>query len=163
MKKTMRKLLSELLKDSSRSDRSLAKVLGVSQATVSRMRNKLRRDGLIREFTVIPDFVKLGYELMVISSVKTKIKPELEEKAIKLMKKYPNVIFVARAEGMGKNGVMISLHKNYTDYSNFIAEHLLHWGDNLENYDTLLISLNGTIIRPFSLAYLAEQEETSED
>ena len=163
MKKTMKKLLLELLKDSKRSDRELAKVLGVSQATVSRMRNKLVRDGLIQEFTIIPDFVKLGYELMAISSVKTKIKPELEEKAIKWIKKYPNVIFVARAEGMGKNGVMISLHKNYTDYSNFIAEHLLHWGDDLENYDTLLISLNGTIIRPFSLRHLAEQEETSED
>jgi len=53
-KKLMRKLLSELLKDSKRSDRELAKALGVSQPTVTRNRSRLVKDGVIREFTVIP-------------------------------------------------------------------------------------------------------------
>ena len=41
MKKRMMSLLLELLKDSKRSDRELAKVLGVSQPTVTRMRQRL--------------------------------------------------------------------------------------------------------------------------
>ena len=156
-KKRMMSLLLELLKDSKRSDRELAKVLGVSQPTVTRLRSRLVTEGLIKEFTVIPDFVKMGYEIMAISCVKTKMKNELEEKAEKWMKKYPNIIFVARAEGMGKNGIMISLHKDYADYSSFIEEHLLYWGDAIDDYGNMLISLKGRIIKPLSLAYLAEQ------
>jgi len=153
-----------LIKNSKRSDRELAKVLGVSQATVSRMRNKLVRDGVIPEFTIKPDFVKLGYELVAISCVKMKMSiAEPTEKAMKWMKKYPNMIFAARAEGMGKNGVIITLHQNYTDYSNFVAESLSYWGDDIESHDTILVSLRGLIGKPFSLRYLAEVEETLED
>ena len=39
--KRMMNLLLEFLKDSKRSDRELAKVLGVSQPTVTRMRQRL--------------------------------------------------------------------------------------------------------------------------
>ncbi len=41
MRKITRKLLSELLKDSKRSDRELAKVSGISQPTITRKRRKL--------------------------------------------------------------------------------------------------------------------------
>lgn len=160
MKKKMLKLLLELLKDSKRSDRELAKVLDVSQPTVSRMRSKLVKEGVIREFTVIPDFVKMGYEVMAITCVKTKHTLEHMEKAEKSIMAKPNVIFSARAEGVGKNGVMITMHKDYTDFSNFLAEHLLEMGDDIKDHCTMLISLKGRIVKPLSLAYLAEQEET---
>jgi len=163
-KKRMMSLLLELLKDSKRSDREIAKVLGVSQPTATRLRNRLVNEGMIREFTVIPDFVKMGYEIMAISCVKKrKAVTELEQKAVDWMNKYPNIIFAARAEGMGKDGVMISLHKSYTDFSNFVAEQLRHWGDEVEDHDTMLVSLKGIIVKPLSLKYLAELEETSED
>ena len=61
MEKKMTSLLLELLKDSKRSDREIAKVLGVSQPTVSRMRWRLEEEGWIKDFTVIPDFVKMGF------------------------------------------------------------------------------------------------------
>ena len=162
MKKRMMSLLLELLKDSRRSDREIAKVVGVSQPTITRMRQRLVREGAIKEFTVIPDFVKLGYEIMAISCIKTnRLKAmELEERAEKYWKKFPNVILVSRAEGMGKNGVLISLHKSYTDYSNFLTENLRGWGDYIKSYDSVLINLNGRIIKPLSLAYLGEQKET---
>jgi len=157
----MLSLLFELLKDSKRSDRELAKALEVSQPTVSRMRSRLVKEGVIKEFTVIPDFVKMGYEIMAISCVKKKMPvTELREKAVEWWKKYPNVIFAAAAEGMGKNGVMISLHKNFTDYSNFVTEQLQYWEDEIADYDTMLINLKGIIVKPLSLKYLAEQEET---
>jgi DNA-binding Lrp family transcriptional regulator len=160
----MLSLLLELLKDSKRSDRELAKVLGVSQPTITRTRHRLVEEGVIREFTVIPDFAKMGYEVMAISCIKTKmtINTELAEKAEKWWKKYANVIFVSRAEGMGKNGVLISLHKNYTDFSSFLSDLMLEWGDDIKEFDSMLISLEGTIIKPLSLRYLAEGK-SSED
>ena len=152
----MRKLLLELLKDSKRSDRGLAKVVGVSQPTVTRTRSRLVKEGVIKEFTIIPDFVKMGYEIMAISCVKTRT-PITEE--AKWMKKYPNIIFVANAEGMGKNGVIISLHKSYSDFSNFVSENSQYLGEEIQEYDSMLISLKGNIPKPLSLRYLAEEEE----
>ena len=84
MRKRVKKLLLELLKDSKRSDREIAKVLGVSQPTVSRMRQRLVKEGMIKEFTVIPDFVKMGYEIMAISFFKSKRTKETEERAVKV-------------------------------------------------------------------------------
>ena len=160
----MMSLLLEFLKDSKRSDRELAKVLGVSQPTVTRMRSRLVKEGVIREFTIMPDLVKMGYEIMAISCVKTRhpITAESSEEAEKWMMKFPNVILVANAEGMGKNGIMISLHKNYTEYSKFVREQIQHWKMNIQDYDTMLISLKGIIPKPLSLSYLAE-EKSSED
>jgi len=160
MKKRMTSLLLELLKDSKRSDRELAKVLGVSQPTITRTRSRLVKEGVVKEFTVIPDFVKMGYEIMAISCVKTR-KPITKSsgESVKWMMKNPNTIFVANAEGMGKNGVIISLHKNYTEFSKFVTEQLKHWGEEMRDHDTMLISLKGIIPKPLSLKYLAELEE----
>ena len=51
------KLLFELMKNSHRSDRQLAKALGVSQPTVTRRRAILEKD-YIEGYTVIPKFGK---------------------------------------------------------------------------------------------------------
>jgi len=48
LKNVMTKLLFALLKDSKKSDRQLAKILGVSQATVSRTRSRLVSEGMIK-------------------------------------------------------------------------------------------------------------------
>jgi DNA-binding Lrp family transcriptional regulator len=161
MNKKMMSLLSELLKDSKRSDRELAKILGVSQPTITRMRHRLVKEGMIREFTVIPDFVKMGYEIMAISCVKTKTPiTELSERGEERWKKFPNVILAAASEGMRKNGVIISLHKSFTDYSKFVTDQLWYWKDEIIDHDAMLISLKDLVVKPLSLKYLAEQEET---
>jgi len=158
LKKRMMRLLLELLKDSKRSDRELAKVLDVSQPTVSRMRSRLVKEGIIRDFTVMPDFVKMGYEIMAINCFKSKTSEEIAERAKKWVMSKPNIIFAAAAQGMGKNAVMISLHRNYTDFSNFLGEVLAEDENVMEDYDTMLISLERRIVKPLSLKYLAEQE-----
>ena len=162
-KKRMMALLFELLKNSKRSDRELSKVLGVSQPTVTRTRQRLVSEGMVREFTVIPNFVKMGYTIMAINCFKSKISKELEEKAIKSTMAKPNIIFAARAQGMGKNGVVISMHKSYADFSKFITNLRLEGGDDVEDYCTMLVSLEDFVAKHFSLKYLAELEETSED
>ena len=146
MKRRMISLLLEYLKGSKRSDRELAKVLGVSQPTVTRMRSSLVEEGVIREFTIIPDFVKMGYEIMAITCFKSKVMEELE----KMTTARPNVIFASRAEGMEKNAVIISLHKNYTDFSKFLRDLRLEGGDDLQDYNTMLISLKEKAVKPLS-------------
>lgn len=161
MKGIRKELLFELLKNSKKSDRELAKILGVSQATVSRMRNRLVAEGWIKEFTIIPNFGKLGYELMAVTVGRFKIPftPELVERGKKWMSKHHNVIFCSKAQGMGRNAIMISLHNDYTDYDRFVQKASSDWADSIEDHESMLISLRGMIVKPFSLRYLAEQEE----
>jgi DNA-binding Lrp family transcriptional regulator len=64
MKKIEWMLLSELMKNSKQSDRELAKKIGASQPTVTRTRTRLEKEGYIKEYTIIPDFSKFGFELM---------------------------------------------------------------------------------------------------
>jgi len=159
MKNTETKLLAELLKNSKKSDRELGRILGVSQPTVSRTRSKLEKDGVIQEYTIIPDFSKLGFELMAITTGRFKV-PRTKEtmaKATAYMKKFPNILFSSRAQGMGKDAVIISLHENFTDYENFMVTLKSDWGDIVEDVESILISLKGFVAKPFSLKYLAER------
>jgi len=117
------KLLYELIKNSRRSDRDLAKVLGFSQPTVTRTRRKLEDDKYVLQYTALPDFTKLGFELVAFTFVQWL--PEEKEKAMspyKWLEKDPRVVFAAEGNGLGKNSIIVTMHKNYTDYSGFITE-----------------------------------------
>jgi DNA-binding Lrp family transcriptional regulator len=61
------KLLFELMKNARRSDRELAKALKISQPTVTRKRKMLEKDKLVREYTIIPDLEKIGYEFVALT------------------------------------------------------------------------------------------------
>jgi DNA-binding Lrp family transcriptional regulator len=160
MKEIMMKLLLELIMDSKRSDREIAKALDVSQATVSRTRNSLLEKGIIKEFTVIPDFVELGYELMVITMGKYKVlrTEESLKKMLEWINKHHNIIFGSRVQGMGKDGILISLHRNYTEYDQFLANLKAELGDYVENTENVLISLKGYVAKPFSLRSLSRDQ-----
>jgi len=128
MKKRMMSLLLELLKDSKRSDRELAKVLNVSQPTVSRMRSRLVKEGIIRDFTVIPDFTKMGYEILAITFIKamgifsSKEYSDIRKQGLEWLAKQPNIIMGGACEGMGMNSFIISVHKSYSDHSEFMLK-----------------------------------------
>jgi len=158
MKKTEIELLAELLKNSKKSDRELGRILGVSQPTVSRTRIKLEKTGVIQEYTVVPDITKLGFELMAITTGRYIVPrtKELKEKATAYMKKFPNILFSSRCQGMGKDAVIISLHENFTDYENFMANLKTDWATTVGEQESMLISLKGFVAKPFSLKYLAE-------
>jgi DNA-binding Lrp family transcriptional regulator len=158
MKDLELKLISELFKNSDRSDRELAKVLGVSQPTVSRTRVRLNKEGVIREHTIIPDFGKLGIELVAITfgvwspaKIKEYSENERVEKAKKFLSEHPNVIFASSGQGIGKGRMMISVHKNYSDYSQFISHARTEWA-GLVDLESFIISTKGDVA-PLPLSF----------
>ncbi len=157
------KLLFELMKDSHRSDRRLAKALGVSQPTVTR-RRALLEENFIEGYTVIPKFGKIGYELAAFTFLKSKLKQKTgqeKEEALKNMKEWylnqSNVILVADGRGMGWDAVCISLHENFTDYTEFIRAQDSELADFIIENQTFHVDLKpGLVIKPFHLKYLAK-------
>jgi len=164
MKKIMKRVLVELLKDCKKSDKKISKVLGCSQPTVTRTRHKLEKEGYIREYTLIPDFRKLGYELMSLTFVKLRKGLEKEEMAKirnlidENLKKSPSAIVMTESgRGLGHEGVTVSLHENYSSYTKHL-EWLRHWTFlEISEIDSFLISLRGEArYRPLTFAYLAQ-------
>jgi DNA-binding Lrp family transcriptional regulator len=151
------KILFELIKGARRSDRQLAKKIGISQPTVTRTRIKLEKMGLVKEYTIIPDLKKMGYELLAFTLMSfAEDRPELFEKAREWIKKQPSVIFANNGIGPAMNSMMISLHKNYADYSTLITELKRDWQPNLTNQQSFVIVLDrpDLAIRDFSFRHL---------
>ena len=154
-------LLLEYLKDSSRSDRELAKILGVSQPTVSRMRAKLVKDGIIDHFSAVPDLSKMGYELLAMSFVKFDMSniANLEKGTQYWAKSHPEIIFSARCEGLGMDAVTLSLHKSYADYKQFFSKNKLQGASFVSEVNFVLVDIKSGIAKPFAFKYLAEKEK----
>ena len=66
LKENELRLVCELIKNSRRSDRELAKSLDLSQPTVSRIRTKLEKRGII-QYTGTPNLKELGFEIVAIT------------------------------------------------------------------------------------------------
>lgn len=103
------RVFCELLRDSGRSDREIARLLGVSQPTVTRLRHKMVREGWVRQFTVVPDFGKLGFQILAFSFFRSRLNRESSGNSggSALLSK-PNVVFAAECNGMDMYCVMIS-------------------------------------------------------
>ena len=158
-KELARKLLIELLRNSKESDRKLAKKLGVSQPTITRTRGKIEREGLIRSYTVIPDWRKLGFEIFVLTFVKMNpeiMSDELYKKLRNYAAEFPSVFFSSRGQGLGMTGVIMSLHKDYRDYSQKISRLRNDWAEYLEDVQSFIMVTDEGVIKEFSFKYLNE-------
>jgi DNA-binding Lrp family transcriptional regulator len=143
------KLISELMKNSRRSDRELAKTLNVSQPTINRIRKKLENEGYIREYTIIPDFRKLGYQLAGITMVKRRKAPTTEEmaeirkKSKELEKENPNADLMAvYGTGLDKDVLFISFYESYEAYAKGMELVRQIPYLKLEDNETFLVDLN---------------------
>ncbi len=162
MKDIKLKLLSELMKNSKTSDRELATKLGVSQPTVSRVRAKLEKNGFIKEYTLIPDFLKLGFEIMAVTLVKLKTELTEEETdkvrklADELLRKNPFAIMLAAGgHGLGYGRVIISLHRDYSDFTRFVRATQDAPFVDLGAFDSFMISLSEEHYQPLTLSTIA--------
>lgn len=163
MKATELKLVSELMKNSRRSDRELAKTVGVSQPTVGRMIKKLQKEGIIREYTMIPDFKKFGYRIMALTFLKLRkaLSREELEKAREITQQKVNesafgIVMLERGLGLGYDGVIMAFYRDYSEHLEHIK--VLRQYSFLESYgmESFLIDLTGEIrYRPLTLSTLA--------
>jgi DNA-binding Lrp family transcriptional regulator len=156
-------LLFELMKDSHRSDRQLAKALGVSQPTVTRRRSMLEKS-YIEGYTIIPKFGQIGFEIAAFTFLKSKLKQKTgkeKDEALKKMKDWymnqPNVVLVQDGRGMGWDAICISLHQNFSDFAAFIRAQDSELSEWIIENQTFHADLKpGLAIKPFHLKYLAK-------
>jgi len=156
------KILFELVKNSKISDRKLSKKIGVSQPTVTRRRAGLEREKLV-DYTAIPNFEKLGFEIMAFTYATWKHEAHTTERvsdAKSFLSKHPNIIFVSTGRGFGMDRMFISLHRDYTDYAEFMKELKDEWGKFVTNSDTFMVSLKSdNILRNLTFKYLENYME----
>ncbi len=167
LKNIERKMLSELVKNSRRSDRELAKAIGTSQPTATRIRTKLEKEGYIKEYTAIPNFCKVGYTILALNFIKldlrlTQTREELEafrKKHYEAIAKNPNAIMlVKRGMGLGYSAVVISLHQDFASCDQFRDNVRDSMSANITDMDTFLINLEEErSSMPFSFSMLANQ------
>jgi DNA-binding Lrp family transcriptional regulator len=165
LKPVDRKILFELMKNSRKSDRDLAKVSGVSQPTVTRKRAYLEKE-LIESYTAIPKWAKLGYNIFAITFIKIKAElatkdkyAESRKRGINWLMSQPNILMGGGCRGMGVESFMISIHKTYADFDDFLYNYRLELGDTAEEVSSVIVNLAGRdLLKPFNVKYLAEAE-----
>jgi len=123
------KILSALLSNCKRSDRDIAKSTGVSQPTVTRARQRLVDEGIIKDYFAIPDYAKLGYEFGAVTLC------EIVDKTINLSEW--SVLVIAPAIGRKGDHILVTLHRSIANYQTFLKkikaiQTLLFSTENLE-------------------------------
>jgi DNA-binding Lrp family transcriptional regulator len=157
------KLLMELLKNSHRSDRQLAKVLDISQPTITRRRNLLEKE-IIESYTTIPKWEKLGYEIFAITLVKIKAViaskkryADVRKRGLEWLMSQNKVVMAGSCRGMVVDSFMMSFHKSYSDYDEFMRNYRLELGDFIDDVQSILVNLRGKeLLKPLNFKYLAE-------
>jgi len=160
-----RAILQALIRNSKVSDRQLGKKLGISQATVTRRRRMLERE-VIQDYTFIPNWSKLGYEILAISLIKSKEALATKEKYDAVRKKGEEwlmkqscILMAGGCQGPGVNAFNISVHRNYSGYDAFNQEFKLEWGEAIDDVQTVLINLAGKqVLKPLNFKALSLTE-----
>jgi len=153
------KLVCELIRNTRKSDRELAKLIGVSQPTVSRIRARLEKEGVI-SYTGVPDLRKLGFQIIAVTFGNSRSGHHSEAIAAKtkaFVDDHANLIFVSSGRGFNSDRIVISVHKSYSDYAEYVRQIRAEWEGFMNMTDSFLISLNSdNILRPISLKYIAD-------
>jgi len=158
------KVMAELMKNSRRSDRELAKTLKISQPTVTRIRSRFEKEDYLKEYTVIPNFVKLGFQIAAITLVR--VREDLTEEQLKQAQQITSrdmkenapdeIVFFQRGMGGGFSGVLCSFHKTYSEYMELVNRMKAYSFVNPSETLSFLIDLNDKIqYRNFTFSTLA--------
>jgi DNA-binding Lrp family transcriptional regulator len=163
MKDSELKVVIELIKNSHRSDRELARAIGVSQPTLSRIRERLEKQGMIKEYTIIPDYLQLGFTLLSITFTKmngplsNEILDDLKKRAGETMSEHPSALILGNT-GMGCNAdyVAIAFHRDYSEYSEFMKDIKEYPNVDIDETKSFIVNLSDKDqFQPLSFYHLA--------
>jgi DNA-binding Lrp family transcriptional regulator len=163
MKESELKVVIELIKNSHRSDRELARAIGVSQPTLSRIREKLEKQGVIKEYTIIPNYPQLGFELLSITFTRMKgplskeVLQDYAKRARNTMNEHPSALILG-STGLGCNAdyVAVAFHRNYTEYTKFMKDIKEFPNVNIDETKSFIIDLSDKDqFQPLSFTHLA--------
>jgi Lrp/AsnC family leucine-responsive transcriptional regulator len=144
LKKTEIRIIAELMKNCRRTDREIAKAVGVSQPTVGRTIKRLEKEGIIKEYAMIPDFHRLGFEIMGFTRFHLHEKPYADRARVreKLIQEFASVAAV-EGVGEGANRMLVSLYESYSEYSK--VRNILRAVPiiDVDQIDSFLADLNG--------------------
>lgn len=165
-KKRLFEVLREILKNSRLSDRQIARRLACSQPTITRTRKHLEEQGYIKSYTVVPDFAKMGYQILAFTFFRMKSYPsareaeEIVRRASEWVGNRNNVVFAADGQGLrGKDVVVMSFHKNYPEYADFMRSLAVDWSQMVTDFESFMVSIGtGYKMKPLDLKYLAYDE-----
>jgi DNA-binding Lrp family transcriptional regulator len=109
-------ILGELIEDARRSYREIAKRLNISVGTVAARVKRMEALGVIKGYSAMVDYEKLGYELTVVTEVTVSKGRLLEvQREISLI---PNTISVYDVTGT-VDSIVVSKFRNRQEVSNF--------------------------------------------
>lgn len=117
--KNRTKVLAALMRNSKKSDRAIAEEIGISQPTVTRIRQQLFANGYIKAYTIVPNLAKLGYVVISVAEIKITEKmqvPEFRE----ALRKDKRTIFAGRTHD---KIIAVSRHKDFSSLRNFNESH----------------------------------------
>ncbi len=163
MKDVELRLIAELIRNSRRTDRGLAKAIGVSQPTVSRLIKRLEKDGYIGEYTLMPNFSKLGFKIMAMTFLRlskdatAEDLERIEKMGRQVVEKSLNNIMTVKGMGLGYDMVIVSVHEDYSSYEELVNDVKQFPQRDVEGVDSFLINLEDKVqYRPLTFCYLVQ-------
>lgn len=141
-------VLLALLRASNSSDREIGQKLGLSQPTVTRIRNRLERQGIILQYSVLPSMATIGLTIMIFTLVRVS-NFDSRAKIFEWIKTNPKIVFATEGEGLKENLLMISLHPGFNYYQQFLNDFRSKFGKDTSDILTYVASTNN-IIKQFS-------------
>ena len=171
MKDVELKVVIELMKNSHRSDRELARAIGASQPTISRTRKRLEKQGMIKEYTIIPDYPQLGLSIMSMTFTKMRgrlskeILDDMKKRARNTMSEHPSALILGNT-GMGCNAdyMAIAFHRDYDAYSEFMKDIREYPSVNIDETKSFIVDLSEKDqMQPLSFSHLAGYLEKAKE
>jgi DNA-binding Lrp family transcriptional regulator len=165
MKDIELRLISELMRNSRRTDKELAKAVGITTQGAYKIRKKLEKEGYFLEYTAIPNFSKAGYHLFALTFTSFKKTPsgkDMDAAKEYAVKQAPtaslNAVLIERGIGMNHDAVVASFHKDYSSYASFTRVLKSNPYLDSSNLESFLVNLDDEVrYRPFTLSTLAQQ------
>jgi len=141
-------LIKELILNSRRSDRDLAKEIKVTQPTVGRIRKTIEKENYLSGYTATPNLSKINIELIAFTTLKWTDynKTDKLRQFEDFIRKSDLTFFSAPGEGFnGKTKIMMTFHKDYKNYELFLRSIRADWAKLIDEMDTFLVSTSNII------------------